>query len=175
MSLEELHWRLSAHPAICAGFRNRGTLVEGAWADIVVYHLNKLTIKPMEIVHDFPGGEWRHVQQAEGYHAVTVNGEVTFEEGRIVCCRKPKVGPTGNIEVDVVGVGPSCGGKCRAFKDWSRFRDCKSLEFPLPCVGAAANRKYAQHEQRKECTRTHPVRGLSKQRNQAEPHFISSS
>jgi N-acyl-D-aspartate/D-glutamate deacylase len=82
MSLEELHWRLSAHPAICAGFRNRGTLVEGAWADIVVYHLNKLTIKPMEIVHDFPGGEWRHVQQAEGYHAITVNGEVTFEEGR---------------------------------------------------------------------------------------------
>jgi N-acyl-D-aspartate/D-glutamate deacylase len=67
MSLEELHWRLSAHPAKCAGFRNRGTLVEGAWADIVVYDLNKLAIKPKEIVHDFPCGEWRRVQQAEGY------------------------------------------------------------------------------------------------------------
>ncbi len=47
-----------------------------------MYDLNRLAIKPMEIVHDFPGGEWRRVQQAEGYHAITVNGEVTFEDGR---------------------------------------------------------------------------------------------
>jgi N-acyl-D-aspartate/D-glutamate deacylase len=26
ISLEEAHWRLSAHPAMCAGFRNCGTL-----------------------------------------------------------------------------------------------------------------------------------------------------
>jgi N-acyl-D-aspartate/D-glutamate deacylase len=82
MSLEDLHWRLSAHPAMCAGFKNRGTLVEGAWADIVVYDMNKLVVKPMEIVHDFPGGEWRRVQRAEGYRAIMVNGEVTFEDGR---------------------------------------------------------------------------------------------
>jgi N-acyl-D-aspartate/D-glutamate deacylase len=82
MSLEELHWRLSAHPAMCAGFKNRGTLVEGSWADVVVYDFDKLAIKPMEIVRDFPAGEWRRVQRAEGYHAITVNGEVTFEDGR---------------------------------------------------------------------------------------------
>jgi N-acyl-D-aspartate/D-glutamate deacylase len=82
LSLEELHWRLSAHPAMCAGFKNRGTLVEGNWADIVVYDFDQLVITPMEIVHDFPGGEWRRVQRAEGYHAIMVNGEVTFEDGR---------------------------------------------------------------------------------------------
>jgi N-acyl-D-aspartate/D-glutamate deacylase len=82
LSLEELHWRLSAHPALCAGFKNRGTLVEGNWADLVVYDLNGLAIKPLEIVHDFPGGEWRRVQRAEGYHAIMVNGEVTFEDGK---------------------------------------------------------------------------------------------
>jgi len=82
MSLEELHWRLSAHPAMCAGFKNRGTLVEGNWADIVVYDFDKLAIKPMEIVRDFPGGEWRRVQRADGYRAITVNGGVTFEDGR---------------------------------------------------------------------------------------------
>jgi len=82
LSLEELHWRLSAHPALCAGFKNRGTLVEGNWADLVVYDLNRLAIKPLEIVHDFPGGEWRRVQRAEGYHAIMVNGEVTFEDGK---------------------------------------------------------------------------------------------
>ena len=36
-SLEHAHWRLSALPAHCAGFRGRGTLVEGAPADVVVY------------------------------------------------------------------------------------------------------------------------------------------
>ena len=81
MSLEEAHWRLSAQPAMCAGFNNRGTLVEGAAADVVVYNLDKLNIRPMEIVHDFPGGEWRRVQRADGYHSVIVNGEPIFADG----------------------------------------------------------------------------------------------
>jgi N-acyl-D-amino-acid deacylase len=81
LPLEEIHFRLSAHPAMCAGFKNRGTLVEGAAADVIVYDLNKLAVKPLEIVKDFPGGEWRRVQRAEGYSAILVNGETTFEEG----------------------------------------------------------------------------------------------
>ena len=81
MSLEEAHFRLSAHPAMCAGFKNRGTLVEGAAADVVVYDLDRLKIDPMEIAHDFPGNEWRRVQRAQGYHATLVNGQVTFQEG----------------------------------------------------------------------------------------------
>jgi len=82
LSLEEAHFRMSAHPAMCAGFRNRGTLVEGAAADVVVYDLDRLKVLPMEVAHDFPGGEWRRVQRAEGYHTVMVNGEVAFEDGR---------------------------------------------------------------------------------------------
>ncbi|MGO9267361.1 MAG: N-acyl-D-amino-acid deacylase family protein [Candidatus Binataceae bacterium] len=82
VSLEEAHFRMSAHPAMCAGFKNRGTLVEGAAADVVVYDLDRLKVLPMEVAHDFPGGEWRRVQRAEGYHTVMVNGEVAFEDGR---------------------------------------------------------------------------------------------
>ncbi len=82
LPLEEIHFRLSAHPAMCAGFRNRGTLVEGNWADAVIYDLDRLAIKPMEIVHDFPGGEWRRVQRPEGYSAVMVNGDVIIDHGR---------------------------------------------------------------------------------------------
>ncbi len=82
LSLEEAHFRMSAHPAMCAGFKNRGTLVEGAAADVVVYDLDRLKVLPMEVAHDFPGGEWRRVQRAEGYHTVMVNGEVAFEDGR---------------------------------------------------------------------------------------------
>ena len=82
LELEDLHWRLSAHPAMCAGFKNRGTLTEGSWADIVVYDYNKLAVLPMEILRDFPGGEWRRVQRAAGYHTVMVNGGAIFEDGK---------------------------------------------------------------------------------------------
>src|SRR5579872_205817 len=82
MSLEAAHWRLSTQPALCAGFRNRGMLREGMPADIVIYDLEKLAVKPMEIAHDFPGGEWRRIKRAEGYRKILVNGEVTLEDGK---------------------------------------------------------------------------------------------
>jgi len=82
LTLEEAHFRLSAQPAMCGGFKNRGTLVEGAAADVVVYDLDGLKVLPMEVVHDFPGGEWRRVQRAEGYKAVMVNGECIMEDGK---------------------------------------------------------------------------------------------
>ena len=85
ISLEEAHYRLSALPAHAAGFRDRGTLREGAAADVVVYNLDELDIEPDwvgEISYDFPGGEWRRVQRAKGYHAIIVNGQTTFEDGR---------------------------------------------------------------------------------------------
>ncbi|MGH7839159.1 MAG: N-acyl-D-amino-acid deacylase family protein, partial [Candidatus Binataceae bacterium] len=79
MSLEEIHYRLSALPAFCGGFRDRGYLREGMPADVVVYDFDKLNVKPIEIVHDLPGNEWRRVQKSEGYKWMIVNGQVTFE------------------------------------------------------------------------------------------------
>ncbi len=84
LTLEEAHYRLSNLPARAAGFRDRGTLVEGAPADVVVYDLDALNITPEwtgEVVYDFPGGEWRRVQRPDGYRWILVNGEVTFEDG----------------------------------------------------------------------------------------------
>ncbi|MGE0860994.1 MAG: amidohydrolase family protein, partial [Gammaproteobacteria bacterium] len=80
LTLEEAHWKLSAVPARCAGFRDRGTLVEGAPADIVIYDYENLRVLPQEIAHDLPGNEWRRVQRAEGYRYVLVNGEVTIRD-----------------------------------------------------------------------------------------------
>jgi N-acyl-D-aspartate/D-glutamate deacylase len=84
VTLEEAHYRLSALPAHAAGFRDRGVLREGAAADVVVYRLEDLEITPHwvgEVVHDFPGGEWRRVQRAKGYQSIIVNGVETFAEG----------------------------------------------------------------------------------------------
>ena len=85
ITLEEAHYRLSALPAHAAGFKNRGTLREGAHADVVVYDLKGLDVDPDwvgEVVHDFPGGEWRRVQRAYGYRSIIVNGQETFAEGK---------------------------------------------------------------------------------------------
>jgi N-acyl-D-aspartate/D-glutamate deacylase len=82
LSLEDMHWKLSALPASCAGFRDRGTLEEGKAADIVVYDLERLAITPIEKAHDFPGDEWRRVQRAIGYRWVLVNGEVTIDDDK---------------------------------------------------------------------------------------------
>ncbi len=79
LSLEEAHWRLSALPAMLAGFENRGVLKRGAPADILVYDYEKLEVLASEIVHDLPGGEWRRIQRARGYRYILVNGQVTIE------------------------------------------------------------------------------------------------
>ena len=80
ISPEEAHWRLSALPAMVAGFEGRGVLRKGAPADVVVYDYERLRVLPAEVVHDLPGGEWRRVQRAEGYRFVLVNGEVTIRD-----------------------------------------------------------------------------------------------
>jgi N-acyl-D-amino-acid deacylase len=82
LSLEDAHWRLSALPAWCAGFHDRGVLREGAPADIVVYDYDHLTVTPTEVAYDLPGGEWRRVQRAEGYRWILVNGHITFADGQ---------------------------------------------------------------------------------------------
>jgi N-acyl-D-aspartate/D-glutamate deacylase len=81
MTLEEAHWRLSTMVGWAIGIRDRGFLREGMPADIVVYDLEKLAVKPMETVHDLPDGDWRRVQKANGYRYTIVNGQVTFEDG----------------------------------------------------------------------------------------------
>lgn len=82
LSLEEIHWKLSALPAHCAGFTDRGTLEIGKAADVVVYDFDNLGITPIEKAVDFPAGEWRRIQRGIGYRYVLVNGEVTIDNDR---------------------------------------------------------------------------------------------
>ena len=81
MDLEQAHWRLSAYPALAAGFRDRGTIREGAPADIVVYDLENLDMGQTEKAYDYPAGAWRLVRKPHGYRHIMVNGEETFVDG----------------------------------------------------------------------------------------------
>lgn len=79
LSLEEGHWRVSGLPSFEAGLGDRGTIVEGAPADIIVYDFEALGITERVEAHDYPGGEWRLVDRPLGLHYVLVNGEVTMD------------------------------------------------------------------------------------------------
>ena len=82
LELEQAHWRLSALPAHCAGFHDRGTLEVGKAADIVVYDYDNLRQGEPEVAHDLPGGEWRRVRKAHGFRYVLVNGQVTIDDDK---------------------------------------------------------------------------------------------
>ena len=80
ITYEEAHRRLSGLPAQLAGFHDRGLLRLDGPADVVVYDPEHLSVGPNEVVEDLPGGEWRRIQKASGYHAVFVNGVQTIAD-----------------------------------------------------------------------------------------------
>ncbi len=79
MSLEEAHFHLALKPARAVRLKDRGALLQGFWADILVYDLDQLYFDTQryEIVHDMPNGDWRRKGRAGGYEFVLVNGVVT--------------------------------------------------------------------------------------------------
>ena len=82
MSLEQPHYKMSALPAWVASFKDRGRLTVGAWADVIVYDLDRLGMlydRPL-FANDFPGEERRFIQKPTGLRYTLVNGTVTFRD-----------------------------------------------------------------------------------------------
>jgi N-acyl-D-aspartate/D-glutamate deacylase len=81
-TLEEMHYRLAYQPARVMGLKDRGALLEGMAADILVYRPEDLYLRRdrYEIRHDQPGGDWRRVLAAGGYRYILCNGEITFQQ-----------------------------------------------------------------------------------------------
>ena len=63
------------------GMTDRGTLEVGMKADINVIDLDRLSLRPPELVADLPAGGRRFVQQAVGYDYTIVRGEIIRREG----------------------------------------------------------------------------------------------
>lgn len=78
---EEMHYRLSYLPARVFGLKDRGAVMEGYYADLVIYDIDDLYYdrSGYEIANDMPGGDWRRKAKAGGYSWILVNGEVTYE------------------------------------------------------------------------------------------------
>ncbi len=80
-SLEEGIRRITSAPARVIGLTDRGTLSAGQRADINVFEADEVAELQPEIVHDFPGGAPRFIQQSKGYRNTIVNGQISFVNG----------------------------------------------------------------------------------------------
>lgn len=83
--------------AEAVGLFDRGVLAPGYKADVNVIDFPRLRLKPPHMVYDLPAGARRLMQEAEGYAATIVSGEVIYRNGeatgalpgRLVRGRKP--------------------------------------------------------------------------------------
>jgi N-acyl-D-aspartate/D-glutamate deacylase len=98
MSLEAMHFHLALKVARAVQIKDRGALLPGFWADVLIYDLGELYFDTQryEIVHDMPGGDWRRKGHAGGYAYILVNGIVTHERDE----------PTGSTPGRLVRICP---------------------------------------------------------------------
>ncbi len=82
VTIEDAVRRLTSDTASFVGFRERGQVREGWYADLNVIDLDALFLPLPEIVHDFPGGAPRFVQRAQGIDHTIVNGRPFMESGQ---------------------------------------------------------------------------------------------
>jgi N-acyl-D-amino-acid deacylase len=82
MSLERAVRKLSGEPAGLFGFVRRGSLREGAWADVCVFDPETVGTGPLRRVRDFPaGGERLTAEEPTGMRHVLVNGTPIRRDG----------------------------------------------------------------------------------------------
>ena len=91
MPIEEMVSRLTAVPADLYGLRDRGRVLEGCWADLVLFDPETVTSTPYQMRPDLPGGAERLVSDAIGVERVLVNGVEIVCGGRFTDERPGRV------------------------------------------------------------------------------------
>jgi len=80
LGLEAAVRQLTSDIAEVWGLADRGRLVPGCAADIVLFDPDTIARGPEELVFDLPGGDddFRFIRRAHGVHQVFVNGELAY-------------------------------------------------------------------------------------------------
>ena len=81
-TLEEGVRRLTSDPARKYRIPDRGHIVPGAWADLLLFDPQTVGISKLERVGDLPGGGTRMIRRPRGVHGVWVNGKQVFDGAR---------------------------------------------------------------------------------------------
>ena len=84
LSIEQAVRLLTSRSADVFGITDRGRLAEGLAADVTLFDPETVGCSPLRRVYDFPAGADRLVSEAEGIHAVIVNGTPIREQGKDV-------------------------------------------------------------------------------------------
>lgn len=82
-SLEEGVRQITAIPAALCGFTDRGVLLAGYAADIMIFDPETVGPDTKVLAHDFPNGAARWTSKPRGVHATIVNGVPIVLEGEL--------------------------------------------------------------------------------------------
>ncbi|MCU1459304.1 MAG: N-acyl-D-amino-acid deacylase [Actinomycetia bacterium] len=82
-SLEEGIRQITQVPAALCAIPDRGTLLPGFWADMVIFDPDAIAIASKAVVHDFPGGDGRWSARPVGFAATIVNGVPIVRDGEL--------------------------------------------------------------------------------------------
>jgi N-acyl-D-aspartate/D-glutamate deacylase len=82
IAMPEVIRAMTAKPAAMLGITDRGVIKRGKKADLNVIDLDRLTLHAPRMVHDLPSGGKRLTQDADGYLATIVSGEVIMRNGQ---------------------------------------------------------------------------------------------
>jgi N-acyl-D-amino-acid deacylase len=82
-TIEEGVRQITAIPAALCGLTDRGVLLPGYAADIMIFDPDTISPAHKEFVHDFPNGAGRWASKPDGVHATIVNGVPIVIDGEL--------------------------------------------------------------------------------------------
>ncbi len=91
LPLEEGVRRITRLPALLTGIRNRGILVRGSPADLMMFDPTRIGLGKKQLVRDMPGREERWQVRPEGIVRVIVNGKTIVADGQLTRERPGRV------------------------------------------------------------------------------------
>jgi len=101
MPIEEAIHRMTGLPAAVFGLRDRGTLQNGSFADIVIFDPDTIGAGPIYSRSDLPGGNARLFCDAIGVRDVIVNGSPIIRDGEFTGRMPGRVLRSGKDTVSV--------------------------------------------------------------------------